>query len=330
MRFTKGAYWDAEIKRAQEFGMRGFPVYTRKWATDCQYLATARRLLGHGAPVYPQFATHNALTVASIIEFARELAPADAMSSSDLHGMGDPLYDALLADGPEVRVRVYAPVGKFRDLLAYLVRRLLENGSNTSFVHQITDRRVPSESLVEDVYEQAKQLVSAADAPASALPSGARLFTDRRNSKGIDLQFAAELIRLTDAVAVAKPIDALPSVTADGTARHPVVNPAQLAQTVGSVAECDAAAAKQTIDRALAGRCGVGRDRPRCAGRHHRPRSRQLGGRTRRTRCADRPRGRAHDERRSPGGARSGRFLSLLRGAGPRADATAAAAGAGG
>ncbi|HEX5638890.1 MAG TPA: proline dehydrogenase family protein, partial [Burkholderiaceae bacterium] len=153
VRFTKGAYWDAEIKRAQELGMPGFPVYTRKWATDLSYLATARRLLAHPAPVYPQFATHNALTVASIVEYAQELAPGRRYEFQRLHGMGDPLYDALLASSPDVRVRVYAPVGAFRDLLAYLVRRLLENGSNTSFVHQITDPSVPSDSLVEDVHE---------------------------------------------------------------------------------------------------------------------------------------------------------------------------------
>ncbi len=252
VRFTKGAYWDAEIKRAQELGMAGFPVYTRKWATDVSYLATARRLLGHSAPVYPQFATHNALTVASIVEFARELAPARRYEFQRLHGMGDPLYDALLADSPDVRVRVYAPVGEFRDLLAYLVRRLLENGSNTSFVHQITDRSVPSISLVEDVYEQARRLVAANDAPASALPSGARLFTDRRNSKGVDLQFAPELIRLAGAVTAAAPIDAVPSLTVDGAARRPISNPARLDQGVGTVAECDAAAATKALDRALA------------------------------------------------------------------------------
>ena len=159
IRLVKGAYWDAEIKRAQELGMAGFPVFTRKWATDVSFLAVARRLLSHPAPVYPQFATHNALTVASIIEFASEATGKSGNRRYEfqrLHGMGDPLYDALLADQPDARVRVYAPVGEFRDLLAYLVRRLLENGANTSFVHQITDRSVPSELLVNDVYEQAR------------------------------------------------------------------------------------------------------------------------------------------------------------------------------
>jgi RHH-type proline utilization regulon transcriptional repressor/proline dehydrogenase/delta 1-pyrroline-5-carboxylate dehydrogenase len=241
VRFTKGAYWDAEIKRAQELGMPGFPVYTRKWATDLAYLATARRLLAHRAPVYSQFATHNALTVASIIEYAQELAPARRYEFQRLHGMGDPLYDALLADRPDLRIRVYAPVGEFRDLLAYLVRRLLENGSNTSFVHQITDRSVPSESLVSDVYELARAFV-ASDEPASALPTGRALFGARRNSKGIDLQHAPTLIALTKAVGAAGRVDATSLVAGQpvGTPAE-VRNPAALGQPIGTAAAATAA-----------------------------------------------------------------------------------------
>jgi len=178
IRFTKGAYWDARDQARAGTRMPGFPVFTRKWATDLSYLATARRLLAHRAPVYPQFATHNALTVASIVEYAQELAPERRYEFQRLHGMGDPLYDALLASSPDVRVRVYAPVGAFRDLLAYLVRRLLENGSNTSFVHQITDRSVPSESLVEDVHELARAFVGSGE-PSAALSAGSALFSDR-------------------------------------------------------------------------------------------------------------------------------------------------------
>jgi RHH-type proline utilization regulon transcriptional repressor/proline dehydrogenase/delta 1-pyrroline-5-carboxylate dehydrogenase len=248
VRFTKGAYWDAEIKRAQELGMPGFPVYTRKWATDLSYLATARRLLAHPAPVYAQFATHNALTVASIVEYAQELAPGRHYEFQRLHGMGDPLYEALLADSPDVRVRVYAPVGAFRDLLAYLVRRLLENGSNTSFVHQITDRSVPSESLVEDVYEQAQAFVASAD-PPSALPAGTALFGARRNSRGIDLQQPPTLIALTSAIGGAGRIDAasLVSGAAVGVASA-VRNPAALGQVIGTAADAGIA----DIDAALA------------------------------------------------------------------------------
>ena len=252
IRFTKGAYWDAEIKRAQELGMPGFPVYTRKWATDLSYLATARRLLAHPAPVYPQFATHNALTVASIVEFAAELAPGRRYEFQRLHGMGDPLYDALLASSPDVRVRVYAPVGAFRDLLAYLVRRLLENGSNTSFVHQITDRAVPSASLVEDAYELARAFV-ASDEPASALPTGHKLFGTRRNSRGIDLQQGPALIDLTSAVERASDVQAISIIggarTGLGTG---VRNPATLTQIIGTVANAGAADAERAVTAALA------------------------------------------------------------------------------
>jgi len=139
--------------------MAGFAVYTRKWATDLSYLAIAQRLLTADAPVYPQFATHNALTVATIVEMAAA-TPQRAYEFQRLHGMGAPLYAALRAEAPDARVRVYAPVGAFRDLLAYLVRRLLENGANTSFVHQISDPAVAPASLLDD--------------PAAAAAMGAR------------------------------------------------------------------------------------------------------------------------------------------------------------
>jgi RHH-type transcriptional regulator, proline utilization regulon repressor / proline dehydrogenase / delta 1-pyrroline-5-carboxylate dehydrogenase len=256
IRFTKGAYWDAEIKRAQELGMPGFPVYTRKWATDLSYLATARRLLAHPAPVYPQFATHNALTVASIVEYAAELAPGRRYEFQRLHGMGDPLYDALLAGSPDVRVRVYAPVGEFRDLLAYLVRRLLENGSNTSFVHQITDRSVPSASLVEDVFEHARAFV-ASDGPASALPTGSGLFGTRRNSRGIDLQQAPTLIDLTVAVERASDVQASSIIGGARTSPGAVVrNPASLAQAIGTVSNAGAADVERAVGAALAAFAG--------------------------------------------------------------------------
>ncbi len=256
IRLVKGAYWDAEIKRAQELGMAGFPVFTRKWATDVSFLAVARRLLSHPAPVYPQFATHNALTVASIIEFASEATGKSGNRRYEfqrLHGMGDPLYDALLADQPDARVRVYAPVGEFRDLLAYLVRRLLENGANTSFVHQITDRSVPSELLVNDVYEQARGYLVSSQS-SSALPTGRQLFAGRRNSRGIDLQYAPTLLGMTEAVMRAGPIAATPLI-GDSTGRSQskdVRNPARLGASVGSVAEATADDAIRAVDAASA------------------------------------------------------------------------------
>ncbi|MEO8188033.1 MAG: bifunctional proline dehydrogenase/L-glutamate gamma-semialdehyde dehydrogenase PutA [Burkholderiaceae bacterium] len=256
VRLVKGAYWDAEIKRAQELGMSGFPVFTRKWATDISFLTVARRLLSHPAPVYPQFATHNALTVASILEFAREFS-----SQSDgrryefqrLHGMGDPLYDALLADQPDVRVRVYAPVGEFRDLLAYLVRRLLENGANTSFVHQITDSSVPSELLVRDVHEQARSYL-ASDAPPSALPTGRQLFVERRNSRGIDLQYAPSLLTMAETVTRSAQVAATSLISGHigGSWRVDVRNPARLGDIVGSVVESTSHDAGRAVEAASA------------------------------------------------------------------------------
>jgi RHH-type proline utilization regulon transcriptional repressor/proline dehydrogenase/delta 1-pyrroline-5-carboxylate dehydrogenase len=254
MRFVKGAYWDAEIKRAQELGMPGFPVFTHKWATDVAYLTLARRVLASAAPIYPQFASHNALTVAAIVESAHELAPGRSYEFQRLHGMGEPLYDALLADRPDVRVRVYAPVGAFRDLLAYLVRRLLENGSNTSFVHQITDRSVPASTLVDDPYEAARRFVAEPAAPASALPTGRQLFGERRNSKGIDLQRAPTLIALTEAVQRAPSLAAAPllATAQSASAATPVLNPARLDQPIGSAADATVEEAATAIGAARA------------------------------------------------------------------------------
>jgi len=140
VRLVKGAYWDTEIKRAQERGLADYPVFTRKAMTDVNYLACARKLLSARPRVFPQFATHNALTVASIIAEAGGVAGYEFQR---LHGMGEALYDALMADEPGAACRVYAPVGEHRDLLAYLVRRLLENGANSSFVSVAADPAVP-------------------------------------------------------------------------------------------------------------------------------------------------------------------------------------------
>lgn len=238
IRVVKGAYWDAEIKRAQELGMAGFAVYTRKWATDLSYLAIAQRLLTADAPVYPQFATHNALTVATIVEMAAA-TPQRAYEFQRLHGMGAPLYAALRAEAPDARVRVYAPVGAFRDLLAYLVRRLLENGANTSFVHQISDPAVAPASLLDD------PVVAARAAPAHgaripALPTGAALFTDRVNSRGLDPQHPPTIARLLRA--------AHPPLPSSG--RTAVRNPALHGEIVGSVEEHTTPQAQDAVRRA--------------------------------------------------------------------------------
>jgi len=178
VRLVKGAYWDGEIKRAQQLGMLDYPLFTRKSATDLSYVACARRLLEAPGTVSPAFATHNCRTVATIMELAGDRA----FEFQKLMGMGDALYDTILAER-RIACRVYAPVGGYTDLLPYLVRRLLENGANTSFVHQIADPEVPLETLVAD--------------PAAALPDPylpdpriplpRELYPDRKNSLGLDL-----------------------------------------------------------------------------------------------------------------------------------------------
>jgi RHH-type proline utilization regulon transcriptional repressor/proline dehydrogenase/delta 1-pyrroline-5-carboxylate dehydrogenase len=178
VRLVKGAYWDSEVKRAQQLGMPDYPLFTRKAATDASYVACARTLLSSPGWIHPAFATHNCRTVATILEIAGD---AD-FEFQKLHGMGDALYDALLAER-NVPVRVYAPVGSFNELLPYLVRRLLENGANTSFVHQIADPRVPLETLVADPLGALPEPY----APDARIPLPRLLYPDRLNSLGLDL-----------------------------------------------------------------------------------------------------------------------------------------------
>ncbi|MFM7067152.1 MAG: bifunctional proline dehydrogenase/L-glutamate gamma-semialdehyde dehydrogenase PutA [Gammaproteobacteria bacterium] len=186
VRLVKGAYWDSEIKRAQEQGLSGYPVFTRKTSTDVSYLACARRLLLTPAPVYPQFATHNAHTVAWIRQVARQAGRA--FEFQRLHGMGEELHGVASrpdAAGQRVPCRVYAPVGSHEDLLPYLVRRLLENGANTSFVNRIVDERLPAAEVAADPVA-ATEAVQAAGVPAHpAIPLPTAIFPDgRRNSRG--------------------------------------------------------------------------------------------------------------------------------------------------
>ena len=153
VRLVKGAYWDAEIKRAQELGLQGYPVYTHKQHTDLSYLACARAMLNHADVIYPQFATHNAGTIAAIAQMAQ---PSGArFELQRLHGMGAGVYREVTQDA-SVRVRVYAPVGEHRDLLAYLVRRLLENGANSSFVHQLADEAIAVDQVAPIAFEVAR------------------------------------------------------------------------------------------------------------------------------------------------------------------------------
>ncbi|HKU45592.1 MAG TPA: L-glutamate gamma-semialdehyde dehydrogenase [Burkholderiales bacterium] len=177
VRLVKGAYWDGEIKRAQQLGMPDYPLFTRKEATDASYVACARTLLSAPGFLYPAFATHNCRTVATLLELGGNF------EFQKLFGMGDALYDALLAERPEVACRIYAPVGGFTELLPYLVRRLLENGANTSFVHQIADPDVPVASLVADPVAALPKPYQ----PDPRIPLPRQLYPDRLNSIGIDL-----------------------------------------------------------------------------------------------------------------------------------------------
>lgn len=189
MRLVKGAYWDSEIKRAQEGGVRGYSVFTRKVSTDISYQVCAQKMFAAPEAIFPQFATHNARTVAMLIEIAGENTQFELQR---LHGMGEALHNQIVLNKDlKVPCRVYAPVGEYRDLLAYLVRRLLENGANTSFVHKIYDPSVPIETLVADPVTEA-QILESIPHPQIPLPLDL-LRPQRQNSSGIDLNDLGEI-----------------------------------------------------------------------------------------------------------------------------------------
>jgi RHH-type proline utilization regulon transcriptional repressor/proline dehydrogenase/delta 1-pyrroline-5-carboxylate dehydrogenase len=230
-RLVKGAYWDSEIKRGQERGLEGYPVYTRKTATDVSYLACAGCLFSHADVILPQFATHNAHSIASILELAPEGAEYEFQR---LHGMGRLLYaeaQRQIADFP--RVRVYAPVGEHKDLLAYLVRRLLENGANTSFVNRFMDEEVPVVDIVRDPLSELERLESYAH---PRLPVPGALFADRRNSAGLDLGDPPVLARLRAAITARRPTPTAGPILNGATAGgdlHDITNPADRRDVVG-------------------------------------------------------------------------------------------------
>ena len=193
VRLVKGAYWDGEVKRAQEGGLPGYPVFTHKRHTDVAYLACAARLIGHHEVIYPQFASHNAGTIAAIVQMARGAGAAFELQR--LHGMGEGIHREVLKD-KSIACRVYAPVGEHRDLLAYLVRRLLENGANSSFVHQLADEGVGVDELLASPL---------APPTPMALPLPEALFGEgRRNSMGVDLACMAMRAPLLAAMATTR------------------------------------------------------------------------------------------------------------------------------
>jgi RHH-type proline utilization regulon transcriptional repressor/proline dehydrogenase/delta 1-pyrroline-5-carboxylate dehydrogenase len=197
VRLVKGAYWDSEIKRAQVAGMPGYPVFTTKAATDVCYLACARALLGAAPALYPQFATHNAHTLAAVRLMARQAGVV--AEHQRLHGMGEALYAGARERYGDFPLRVYAPVGGHEALLPYLVRRLLENGANTSFVHALSDARTPVAAVVADPIAAVE---AAGAGPHPRIPLPVDLYgPSRKNSRGVDLSDAAERDRLVQAVA---------------------------------------------------------------------------------------------------------------------------------
>lgn len=250
VRLVKGAYWDAEIKRAQIDGLPDFPVYTRKAHTDVAYIACARKLLAACDAVFPQFATHNAQTLATIYHLAGPGFAPGEYEYQCLHGMGEPLYEQVVGrENLDRPCRIYAPVGSHETLLAYLVRRLLENGANSSFVHRISDPSVPIDKLIADPVEVVRAHVRpGARHESIALPS--ELYRDRRNSMGLDLSDEAALAALTRELRASAAVDwiAAPG-TGEGVAR-PVRNPADRRDVVGTVHEASADQARAAVSRA--------------------------------------------------------------------------------
>ena len=261
IRLVKGAYWDAEIKRAQVDGMSEFPVYTRKVYTDLSYLTCAQKLLAATDVIYPQFATHNALTLSTIYTWAQQAGITD-YEFQCLHGMGETLYDQVVGkDKLNKPCRIYAPVGSHQTLLAYLVRRLLENGANSSFVNQIVDESVSIESLIADPILVSREL---GGKPHNGIALPRNLFGgERNNSAGLDLSNELELKRIATHFSEFSqhPIHATPllhrlhGTTSPAASAHqarPVLNPAKHTDQVGTVVEAttsDVQAALQAAEQ---------------------------------------------------------------------------------
>jgi len=256
VRLVKGAYWDTEIKRAQERGLEGYPVFTRKASTDTSYLACARRLFARKDAFRPQFATHNAHTVAAVIELAGGRADYEFQR---LHGMGEGLYQQIICPGGGVPCRVYAPVGSHEHLLSYLVRRMLENGANSSFVNRVQDPTVPLERFAADPIA----LTAGRPRPHPAIPLPAALFApERRNSAGLELADSSVTAPLLEDMErwwrcgwTASPITpTAPGVQTLRSAPRPVIDPADQRRTVGTVVEASAEEAKAALAIAFAAR----------------------------------------------------------------------------
>ncbi|MFT0850163.1 trifunctional transcriptional regulator/proline dehydrogenase/L-glutamate gamma-semialdehyde dehydrogenase [Achromobacter sp. F4_2707] len=265
IRLVKGAYWDTEIKRAQVEGLDGYPVYTRKVYTDVCYIACARKLLAAPHHIYPQFATHNALTLATIYELAGPASYYPGQYEFQcLHGMGEALYDQVVgaANGKQSRpCRIYAPVGTHETLLAYLVRRLLENGANTSFVNRVADPSVAIEVLVEDPVRSIETMAGEEGrmgVPHPAIPLPRVLYGEGRvNSRGLDLANDDVLTRLVEQLQreASKPLRAGPMLAvqestgkSEANGFMAVVNPADCTDVVGHVRHATAVEAGEAVE----------------------------------------------------------------------------------
>ncbi len=249
VRLVKGAYWDSEVKRSQERGLDGYPVYTRKVATDVSYLACAKRMLAAPDAFFAQFATHNAATLAAILELAGDRRDFEFQR---LHGMGEPLYEQIVGVGDAGRpCRIYAPVGGHEDLLAYLVRRLLENGANTSFVNRLVDEAAPIEKLVADPL---MELAGLREKPHPRIPLPCDLFgTERRNAQGIDLHDRLKLAALKtelDAAAEAMAATNAGNASSNAMRERLIRDPADRRRILGTVIEADDLMIEAAVQRA--------------------------------------------------------------------------------
>ncbi len=243
VRLVKGAYWDSEVKHCQAEGLEDFPVFSRKPSTDVSYQACAKKLLEYRDTIYPQFATHNAYTVATILEMADEL---HGFEFQRLHGMGESLFDQVV-NGKQVPCRVYAPVGQHSDLLAYLVRRLLENGANSSFVNNIVDDNIPVESLLADPVETVQHWKNKYN---PQIPQSIDLFgAERANSKGIDLTDVDQVTAMRNNMQAWLEHNKENVANMESEGLEPVTNPANNAEILGYIKHADEAEMTAIVER---------------------------------------------------------------------------------
>ncbi|UAA38115.1 bifunctional proline dehydrogenase/L-glutamate gamma-semialdehyde dehydrogenase PutA [Paraneptunicella aestuarii] len=247
IRLVKGAYWDSEIKWTQEKGLPSYPVFTRKASTDVSYLACAKFLLSEHTEgyIFPQFATHNAHTLLCI----QRLAGSRHMEFQRLHGMGDELYNTVMSENDKLNVRIYAPVGAHKDLLPYLVRRLLENGANSSFVHKLVDPKTPVESLVDHPLQTLKEYPTMAN---DKIPLPTDIFSDRRNSDGTNINIESLLTPFLEQVSKAAQQQWHGGSIVNGEVIHTgdsvsVFSPQNKDQSVGKIHWADKATTEQAL-----------------------------------------------------------------------------------